>query len=66
MARKPHWAEDVVSAPIDVKKIACKDCALREWNGQKNPAMGSCMAYTRKPVEILFDNEECPYYIKED
>ena len=66
MKRKPHWAEDLVTTPIDEKKIQCKDCALRERNNKKDAFLGSCMAYTRKPVEILFDGEDCPYYIKED
>ena len=57
----------------DASKIPCKDCALRAedrvfpggtvWEGA---TYSMCDAFNSKPHFILFDGEDCPYYIKDD
>ena len=57
----------------DATKIPCRNCTLRErdhvlpdgtvWEGA---TYGICEAFDDKPNFILFDGEDCPYYIPED
>lgn len=58
--------------------IACKDCVFRKpdlvENGKvivKGYKNGYCKVYTKniskgKPNEILFDNKECKYHMKDN
>ena len=57
----------------DTSKIPCRDCMLREKDHKlpdgtvlEGAAYGMCDAFGDKPNFILFDGEDCPYYIKED
>lgn len=58
----------------DCDKIKCKDCLsrLKIPFGKKDigPANSYCHTYTKensdgKPIGILFDNENCKYYVKD-
>lgn len=58
--------------------ITCKDCVFRKpdlvENGKvivKGYKNGYCKVYTKdisngKPNEVLFENKECKYYMKDD
>ena len=58
--------------------IMCKDCVFRKAdlveNGKvivKGYKNGYCKVYTKdisngKPNEVLFENRECKYYMKDD
>lgn len=56
----------------DTKKIKCVTCTLREADRKigdmdiLGASLGICDAFKVKPQEILFGNEECPYYVDED
>ena len=62
--------ENLIMNHPDCEKIRCKDCFLREKDtpelGIKGATLGVCGAYSIKPTEILFDGEDCPYYIDEN
>ena len=70
----PRFTDEAL-APLrfpDEKKIKCRDCMLREKDRQMGSTkiygatLGMCDAFGDKPHFILFENETCPYYIKED
>lgn len=57
--------------------IVCKDCVFRKPDLKENGKVivkgyknGYCKVYTKeitgKPNEILFENKECKYYMKDD
>ena len=57
----------------DETKIKCSTCELRNEDIKsgdkvikKGATLGICAAFSIKPYEILFKNEDCPYYIKEE
>lgn len=72
--QKPRWEnEEWTLEHPDEAKIACKDCYHREpdrtlYSGKviKGSTLGMCAAYSDKPDDILFNGEECPYYLCED
>lgn len=56
----------------DLEKIKCKDCKWRAKDRKigktviYGASLSVCKAYSVKPREILWKNEDCPYYMKED
>ena len=73
--KNPRFEDDAFG-PMkfpDANKIPCKDCMLRAED-QKMPGgtvlegatYSMCDAFGSKPHFILWDGEDCPYYIKED
>lgn len=54
----------------DEEKIWCKDCAFRaKDNGNvKGATLSICDCFPRydKPLDILFKNAECEYYVDEN
>ena len=67
--------EDEAIAPLrfpEAKKILCKDCMLREPDRNSHgifvegATLGTCQVGWIKPNCILYDGEDCPYYIPED
>ena len=73
MAKEPRWTnEDWISTGPDLEKIDCKDCAYRaadrEHNGEiisYGAELSMCDAYDHKPIAILLENAECPYYLSQ-
>lgn len=67
--KNPRFEDDALGTmrQPDEKKIACKDCVWREpdrLNGKINGAtLALCRVYTMKPDGILWNNDECPYYV---
>lgn len=66
-----RWDDEKLSwVQPDPKKIRCSKCMLRakdRLDGKINGAtLGLCDAYDFKPSGILFDGDECPYFIDED
>ena len=65
--------EDDIGALLlpNPKKIKCTTCMLREQDRPfgdetlNGATLAMCLAYGVKPNKILFDNEDCPYYINE-
>ena len=69
---KPKWYDEDWSANHpDPKKIVCKDCFHREPDRNlggtviKGCTLATCGAFASKPTGILFDGDECPYYLDE-
>lgn len=62
--------EKLVFEMPDINKIQCKNCFLREKDrtelGIKGATLAICDAYDHKPKEILWDGEDCPYFIDEN
>ena len=70
---RPRWEDEdwTVETP-DPEKCKCKKCFLREEDRQIGDrtihgcTLGTCAAFNVKPNEILFQGEDCPYFIDED
>lgn len=72
--------DPIVGQFPDPKKVKCKDCFLRDRTtvtiGKKTSAVGITKSYCSaflpppvsngKPREVLYYNEDCPYYQKDD
>lgn len=58
------WRDMEVVAPSD--KIACKDCVYRQADNEyvKGFKSAFCGIFEVKPKDVLFDDAECPYYVK--
>ena len=57
----------------DLEKISCRDCAFRAKDRKigKDTVNGAQLAMCEvfpllKPNEVLWENEDCPYYIGDD
>lgn len=63
--------EEDFAATFPSDDIICKDCEFRLRRNSIDFKNGYCQVYTReissgKPYEILFENEKCKYYLKEE
>lgn len=52
--------------PVDITRIACKDCVYRDKKTEIGPRKAKCEKYMTKPHRIIFDYKECEYYEKEE
>ena len=68
----PRWEKEKwnVTSPND-DEIVCKDCIYRLKDRKAGDtvihgaSLGECDVFKIKPVPILMDGEECPYYLSE-
>ncbi|MCD8397547.1 MAG: hypothetical protein LUD12_10290 [Lachnospiraceae bacterium] len=67
--KNPRFTDEAIGAlrQPDIDKINCKDCLLRakdRLDGKiKGATLSVCEVYEIKPHGILWQNDDCPYYI---
>lgn len=66
-----HWDDEQFSTLRPPKDIFCSTCKYKAkpvtvmGKEYDRSGYGMCDKYERKPIEILFDHADCPYYDKE-